>query len=153
MVFRNMTDPVFPSGKVQECWENAWKEYWARRRSGGDPEYWLGLIEGRGWDESPTKRIVPCPHGFVVVDGRVADPTPFLFGRGRNWSKMPRMPARTYWRPGVKYIGMKKLNARELRGGIFEDVLVRYTRGIFDGCGGGNGRRLRAKEYGWHHKR
>lgn len=122
-VFRMMTDPAFKGGRRQECWENARREFWARIRRGGEASYWLGEVVGVGRDESPSKRTAPVPHAFVVVRGRVADATPFIVGRGGRWSRMATVPARGYWRPGARYIGLERLDAGELRAGVFGAAL------------------------------
>ena len=105
-IFKEFTIPVFRRGAAQECWENALQEFWLRKKKGQAPVYWLGEIWGLSVDDRPRKKIIPVLHGWVEIDGKIADPTPFYFGKGK-WRKLPTLPAQKYWLPGTEYRGIE----------------------------------------------
>lgn len=103
-VFTEFIKPLF-RGQAQECFENARREWQLRKKRGEDPVYWIGRVYGYSIEDDPEKKLpAPVHHAWVTVGDKIADPSPFRYGKGK-WSRLPDMPAEDFWLPGTEYRG------------------------------------------------
>ena len=103
-VFTEFVKPLF-RGQAQECFENARREWQLRKKRGEDPVYWIGRVYGYSIEDDPEKKLpAPVHHAWVTVGDKIADPSPFRYGKGK-WSRLPDMPAEDFWLPGTEYRG------------------------------------------------
>lgn len=91
----DLVDPLFQSGQPNWCFENARREYWLRKEAGDVPRFVYGIVTGVPIQSNPGEEWAAGhpidPHAFIIVRGRVVDPTRFRVGSSL-------IPANQYWK-------------------------------------------------------
>ena len=94
-------------GDWSRCFENARKEYWARKKIGQNPQYHMGWVTGKTKSfpipgthtpmTQPSRKISGLSHAWIEVDGKTIDPTPFKPGTTGETKNEPDLFGYDFW--------------------------------------------------------